>query len=85
MSQVRNLPDYMELASHTTSHKNLKGRNSTDVFNDLQYSRHAIEEFSLQKVIGIRPPEEALDTASLSPIFQNGLEYIFSDQSFFRY
>ncbi|TNF25997.1 MAG: hypothetical protein EP319_14925 [Deltaproteobacteria bacterium] len=85
MSQVRDLPNYIELASHTTSHKNLKGRNSSDVFNDLQLSRHAIEEFSLQKVIGIRPPEETLDNASLSPIFQNGLEYIFSDQSFFRY
>lgn len=85
MSIMKDLPPKMELASHTSGHKPLKDRKIKDVFDDIQQSRHAIEEVSLQKVSGFRPPEEVLGDRYFSPVYQNEIDYVFGNQAWFRY
>lgn len=77
--------DQFEWATHTSRHQSITTMSPEQLFNDIQQSRHDIEELSSTAVKGIRPPYELIDEKTIALSRQNHLRYIFGDQEHIRF
>lgn len=76
-----NYMNQIELATHSDEHISFLDQADSIQFDRIQESRHLIEELSGSMVTGFRPPYEKMDQDTVHAASENGLKYIFGDQT----
>jgi len=67
---------YVEIGSHSYSHKKIVGTNKENIIKETKGSRTLLEKLSNQNVYGFRPPREELSKMMLKWLDKGGFKYI---------
>ena len=78
LERIRRNP-YVEFASHSTSHKQIVGRENSYVEQETKGSKDIIDGLSARPIVGFRPPREELDDLMKEYLSEGGFRYILGE------
>jgi len=71
--------DYVEIGSHSYSHKKIVGEDSAVYEKEIDGSKILLDKITKQNIIGFRPPREEMDSDMMMMLSDSGYTYVLGD------